>query len=135
MNSHTDADKLEVRIGDGSKTRAEARERIKALEDGEDIDDRHVLVLADEAELHRLLRPKNLELLSAIREYEPGSMREAADLVDRDIKDVHRNLEELESLNVVSFEQEGRAKRPVVRFNELDIEVSLTDVGQSAAPA
>lgn len=135
MNAHTDADKLEVRIGDGTKTRAEALERIKALEDGEDIDDRHVLVLEDEAELHRLLRPKNLELLRAVREYEPGSMREAADLVDRDIKDVHRNLEELESLNVVSLETEGRSKRPVVRFDELDIEVSLTDVGQSAAPA
>lgn len=135
MTQNTPADKLEVRIGDGTKTRAEARERIKALEDGEDIDDRHILVLDDETELHRLLRPKNLELLRAIREHEPGSMRAAADLVDRDFRDVHRNLEELEALKVVSFEEEGRAKRPVVRFNELDIEVSLSDVDQNAAPA
>lgn len=135
MTKTNDADKLEVRIADGGRTRAESRERIKALEQGEEVDDRHVLVLDDEDELHRLLRPNNLELLRAIREHEPGSMREAADLVDRDFKEVHRNLEELETLNVVSFENAGRAKRPVVRFDEIDIEVSLTDIGNNPAPA
>jgi predicted transcriptional regulator len=30
-------------------------------------------------------------------------------------------------LNVIEFEEAGRAKRPVVRFDEIDIEVSLTE--------
>jgi predicted transcriptional regulator len=77
-----------------------------------------------------LLSPTNLSLLRAIREHEPESMRAAATLVDRDFKDVHRNLTELEALNVIEFEQEGRSKRPIVRFDEIDIAVSLvgTDV-------
>jgi Predicted transcriptional regulator len=53
-------------------------------------------------------------------------MRAAAELVDRDFKEVHRNLTELERLNVIEFEESGRAKRPVVRFDEIDVEVSLT---------
>ncbi len=126
---------LTVRLGDGTKTRAEARERIRRLEGGENLSDRHVLVLEDETELHRLLSPANLDLLRAIRQHEPGSMRAAAELVDRDFKEVHRNLTELEALNVVTFEREGRAKRPVVRFDEIDIEVSLTAEEGDPAPA
>lgn len=126
---------LTVRLGDGTKTRAEARERIRRLEGGENLPDRHVLVLEDETELHRLLSPANLDLLRAIRQHEPASMRAAAELVDRDFKEVHRNLTELEALNVVTFEREGRAKRPVVRFDEIDIEVSLTAEDGDPAPA
>lgn len=131
----TDRTKLVVRVGAGDRTRREARERIRAFERGEDVEDRHVLVLEDETELHRLLSPANLQLLRAIREHEPESMREAADVVDRDFKEVHRNLTELEALNVVEFETDGRAKRPIVRFDEIDVEVSLDAPDTGQAPA
>ncbi len=52
-------------------------------------------------------------------------MRAAADLVGRDFKEVHRNLTELDALNVIDLREEGRSKRPVVRFDEIDIELSL----------
>jgi len=123
---------LTVRTGNGEETRREALDRVRALERDEELDDRYVLVLDDEADLQRLLSPANLGLLRAIRAHEPESMRAAADLVDRDFKEVHRNLAELETLNVVEFEERGRSKRPVVRFDEIDIEVSLTDDGQGS---
>jgi len=126
---------LTVRTGDGEQTRQEARDRIRALERGEDRDERHVLVLEDEADLQRLLSPANLALLRAIRKNEPDSMRAAADLVERDFKEVHRNLTELEALNVIEFEADGRSKRPLVRFDEIDVEVSLTDSDAEAASA
>jgi predicted transcriptional regulator len=126
---------LIVRLGDGAETRTEARERIRAMEQGAELPDRHVLVLDDEADLQRLLSPANLQLLRAIREHDPESMRAAADLVGRDFKDVHRNLTELESLNIIEFASEGQAKRPIVRFDEIDIEVSLAPADEDAAPA
>jgi len=126
---------LTVRTGDAEQTRQEARNRVRALERGDDIDDRHVLVLEDEADLQRLLSPANLALLRAIRKNEPDSMRAAADLVERDFKEVHRNLTELEALNVIEFEADGRSKRPLVRFDEIDVEVSLTDSDAEAASA
>lgn len=126
---------LTVRVGDGTTTREQTRERIRAMERGEDLEDRHVLVLDDEADLQRLLSPANLALLRTIREHEPESMRETADLVSRDFKEVHRNLTELETLNVIEFEQSGRSKRPIVRFDEIDIEVSLDAVDTDAAAA
>jgi len=123
----TETTTLTVRTGSGEQTRAEARKRVQALEDGDPVPPRHVLVLADEDDLQRLLSPANLALLRSIRRHEPASMRAAAELVDRDFKEVHRNLTELEQLNVIEFEEAGRAKRPIVRFDEIDIEVSLTE--------
>jgi len=116
---------LTVRVGDGTQTKKETRDRLSALESDVDIENRHVLVLEDEASLQRLLSPANLKLLRVIREHDPESMRKTADLVDRDFKEVHRNLTELEALNVIEFERSGRSKRPIVRFDEIDIELSL----------
>ncbi|WP_135829992.1 HVO_A0114 family putative DNA-binding protein [Halorussus halobius] len=124
---------LEVRLGDADHEHDQLLDDVRAMERGEDVPDRHVLVLDDGADLQRLLSPKNLALLRAIREHDPSSMRAAADLVDRDFREVHRNLSELEALNVIEFEQDGRAKRPVVRFDEIDINVSLDT--ESADPA
>jgi len=131
----TDHKTLTVRLGGGDDERDALLDDVEAMERGEDVEDRHVLVLDDEAELQRLLSPVNLGLLRAIREHEPESMRETADLVERDFKEVHRNLTELEALHVIEFEQAGRSKRPVVRFDEIDVEVSLDAEGPDAAAA
>lgn len=120
---------LEVRL-DSDEQNSELLEDIRALERGDEVEERHVLVLDNETELQRLLSPSNLELLRTIRSHEPDSMRAAADLVDRDFKQVHRNLTELDALNVIDLQEEGRSKRPVVRFDEIDIELSL-DAGDT----
>jgi predicted transcriptional regulator len=125
---------LEVRIGSTDEDRR-LREDLRAMEGGEDIEERHVLVLDDEKELHRLVSPANLELLRAIREHRPESMRATAALVERDFKDVHRNLTELAALNVIDLESDGRSKRPAVRFDEIDVELSLGSEGTDTAPA
>lgn len=99
---------------------------IEALEHDDEPEDRHVLSLQEEGDLQQLFSDTNLELLRIIRQYKPSSMREAARLVDRNIKDVSRNLNELAELNVVEFIQEGRSKRPVVNYDEFEIHVRLT---------
>lgn len=127
MSETTEPRKLQVRVGETNRTRQEAREKIAALERGEDVEDMLVLNLPNYAEVARLMQEKNLELLRALAQNDPSSIRETAELVDRDYKEVHRNLTELETLGVVAFENVGRSKRPVVHFDELEIDVSLTD--------
>ncbi|WP_238392145.1 HVO_A0114 family putative DNA-binding protein [Halorussus amylolyticus] len=126
-NTPTDAPTrtLTVRVGDAERTRREARERIAAAERGDDLDARHVLNFEDEADLARLVSQTNLELLRAIADHEPRSMREVEQIVERDHKEVHRNLQELAAMGVVELAEEGRAKRPVVRFDELQITVPI----------
>jgi len=130
----TEAKTLEVRL-DGESQTEQLLKDIETMERGEDLPERHVLVLETEAELQRLLSPSNLDLLRAIRRHDPESMRAAAELVDRDFKDVHRNLTELDSLNIITLIEEGRSKRPVVRFDEIDINLSLDSNDRETATA
>jgi predicted transcriptional regulator len=87
-------------------------------------------------QLATVFTPRAIDLLQAIAQKEPGSIREAARLVDRDIKQVSENLERLEAYGVVEFENEGRAKRPVVPYDEIDIRLPLREAVESGtAPA
>lgn len=122
----TESKTLEVRIQPTYEPRDGALEKIKTLEREEETSDMHVLNLPSERKLSRLMSEKNLELLHMISDHEPESIRELARLVDRDYKEVHRNVMELEQLNVVEFKQEGRSKLPVVKYENIKINVDLT---------
>lgn len=118
-------DTLHIRIGEREKTRHETLERIDTAQRGESVDERHVLNIERERDVARVLSEANLELLRTIAAHEPKSMRETAELVERDFKDVHWNLTELSDLGIIEFVQDGRAKRPVVRFDELVVDIDL----------
>lgn len=128
---------LHVRVNAAERTRSETRDAIRRLDAGESVADRFVLDLESEADLARLISEPNLELLRTIARFEPASMRETAALVDRDYRDVHRNLTELAAMNVVDLRAEGRSKRPIVRFDELEVEISVgpDPEDSEAAPA
>ncbi|WP_336339675.1 HVO_A0114 family putative DNA-binding protein [Haloarcula brevis] len=117
---------LKVTVGNSEHLKQRTRNRIKAAQDGADLDEAQPVLNFDSyTELSRLLSPKNLELLEAISEHEPASIREAADLVDRDYKQVHRNLSELEDIGVIEFEPggSGQAKKPLLAYDGLEIDI------------
>lgn len=122
---------LKITFGEAAEQRAAARERLRRAEAGEtgeeiEQDIRFVLDFEDLADVERLMRQSNLELLEAIATDRPTSIREAAAVVDRDYKEVHRNLEELESLGVVEFEADGTRKKPILRGGADGIDFSFT---------
>lgn len=129
---------LKVTVGERDRLDQRTRRRIEAAQEGEDLDDAQpVLNFGSYAELSRLLSQKNLELLDAIFEFEPGSIREAADLVNRDYKQVHRNLSELEDIGVIEFEGggSGRAKKPILAYDGLEIDIPFAGSEESVGTA
>lgn len=96
---------------------------LDALEAGAELDETHELSLPDERALARVVREQSLELIRTVAREEPDSIRETARLVERDVKDVHDNLTELAQYGLIEFEDDGRARRPVVWYD--DIEISL----------
>jgi len=99
---------LKVTVGERDRLDQRTRSRIMAAQEGQDLEDAQPVLNFDSyTELSRLLSPKNLELLESISDHGPESIREAAELVDRDYKQVHRNLTELESIGVIEFEGGG----------------------------
>ncbi|MFT4881817.1 MAG: putative transcriptional regulator [Salinirussus sp.] len=71
------------------------------------------------------LTPLRLELIRAIAEETPESMREAARLVDRDVSDVHSDLKQLEVLGILTLEAGGPsgALQPVVPFERIEVHI------------
>jgi predicted transcriptional regulator len=110
--------------------REAARERLRRAEAGEsggavEQDVRFVLNFEEYDDIERLVRTSNLELLEAIVTHRPESIRDAAAAVDRDYRDVHRNLQELESLGVIEFEANGNRKKPLLRNGAEHIDLSI----------
>ncbi|WP_276279227.1 transcriptional regulator [Halorussus caseinilyticus] len=124
--------KLKITVGERDRLRDRTRRRIEAAEEDVSLDDvQPVLNFESYADLSRLLSQKNLELLEAIAEHEPDSIREAAKIVSRDYKQVHRNLSELEDIGVLEFEGggRGRPKKPMLAYDGLEIDLPFTDSG------
>ncbi|AKH97404.1 HVO_A0114 family putative DNA-binding protein [Halanaeroarchaeum sulfurireducens] len=102
------------------------RDTFRALDRGETPESHFEVVFEDPADVHRVTRPRNLELLRTIAQREPESIRETARLVERDVRQVHDNLAELEELHLLEFEEEGRQKRPTVWYDSIEVDLSLT---------
>lgn len=129
---------LKVTVGERDHLDRRTRSRIRAAQEGADLEDAQpVLNFGSYAELSRLLSPKNLELLESISRHGPESIREAAALVDRDYKQVHRNLSELEDVGVIEFEGggSGRAKTPKLAYDGLEIDIPFTELDESTSTA
>lgn len=116
---------LRIRVESTEQFHDEVLDDLEALEAGEVTEDKYVVSLPDEQALSRVFNERNLQLIRTVADEEPASMRETARLVGRDIKEVSRNLNELAQLGVVRLEDEGRAKRPVVWYDEIDLTVSV----------
>jgi len=127
---------LKITFKRADEHREAARERLRRAEAGEtgsaiDQDERFILNFETYDALDRLMRTVNLELIEAIVDDQPASIRETATAVDRDYREVHRNLEELESLGVVEFEDDGQRKRPILRAGAEAIDLSIQFPGSS----
>lgn len=81
----------------------------------------NVQVISHES-AREVLTPRRRELLRAIRAKEPESVRGLARLLERDPGQVSRDLETLAAHSVVTFEEEGRGKRPVVAAEHIVVE-------------
>lgn len=126
----TEVRTLHVRIEEKGSYFDRVAEAVDDIENGNDVEktsDRG-LSLPDEEALARVFSAQNLQLIRAIAQHEPSSMRRLATIVDRDIKNVSQNLNELENLGIIDLVDEGRAKRPVVSYDEIEVIYPVRDL-------
>ncbi|MFB6309017.1 MAG: helix-turn-helix domain-containing protein [Haloarculaceae archaeon] len=128
---------LHVYIGD-APDRSDLEERFGAIDDGTEVPAHPSRLTVESLETFgRVFRPTNLELLEAIAEHEPESIRELARIVDRHPPEVTENVTELADYGLVELEENGRAKRPRVWYDEIEIsgDVSLRGTGGAGTEA
>lgn len=106
------------------------------LEAGDAVDaDESVLAVESTDTLGRILRPTNLDILRAIVQQEPASIRELARILGRGPAEVLENVNELEQYGLIAFERDGRSKRPVVWYDEIDVDIDLSSFEREDADA
>lgn len=126
---------LVVTVKSGEEFHDDVHDAIESLEAGEAADATPTLSFASYEDLMGTLTPSVLELIEAIRREAPGSINEAARVVERDVKNVHEELTRLDRVGIVYFEEEGRRKRPVVWFDELVIDLPFESEDSDTATA
>jgi len=116
---------LHVTIGT-QEAHSDRADRLAAIEAGEAVEPTESTLAVESLETFgRIFRPTNLRLLEAITAHEPESIRELARTVDRHPPEVLDNITELETYGLVELVEDGRAKRPVVWYDEIDIDLPL----------
>ncbi|MFD1599216.1 transcriptional regulator [Halobellus rarus] len=126
----TTTNTLKITFGQADDHRTAARKRLERAEAGEtnetiEQDAQFILNFEDFTDVERLMRTSNLELLEAIVDERPESIRETSEIVERDYREVHRNLEDLEELGVIEFEEGGGRKRPILRGGSETLDFSF----------
>jgi predicted transcriptional regulator len=126
LGTETDEDKDTLTVVVGEPDDEERKlEKIRKAERGEEVEPMRRLVLPSFDEFEVLARRTNLEILQALAKHDVESITELAGVVDRDYKEVHRNVKELATMNVVEFEEHGNAKKPVTRFGDIEVKILL----------
>ncbi|MGB9966157.1 hypothetical protein [Halobacterium hubeiense] len=116
--------------------RSGLEDHLKAIDTGGDVTPSDpTLAIEDLETFGRVFRSTNLELLEAIVEHNPASIRELARLVDRNPPEVLENVNELADYGLLELEEDGQAKRPVVWYDEIDVDLPLTSTGAQRDPA
>ena len=87
---------------------------------GQDVDETHITFL-DVQSMLTALSPRRLDLLRHVRQYGAGNVRELAQALDRDYKNVHQDVETLLAAGLLI--RNGR--KLTVPWDELQTNVSL----------
>lgn len=101
-----------------------ALDRLERWQAGEDVP--HVINFENPSDLRALLTDRRIELLRSIMTERPESIRQLADRVGRDVKTVHDDLQVLAQYDIVRFEQAGRAKRPFVPYETIEVSLEIS---------
>ena len=105
----------------------EATEVLQQLESGQQIRSQgEWLYFSNVREMGKVLTPKRLELLKAVHDHRPESIRALAIVAGRNVKNVTDDLSLLVSLGLVEMKSgASRKKAPRVEYETLTVEVHL----------
>ncbi|MFB6233293.1 MAG: transcriptional regulator [Haloarculaceae archaeon] len=86
------------------------------------------------ADIRQLLTDRRLEVMRSIMTAAPDSISALADRLDRNYSDVHGDVAVLADHDIVYFDTEGRAKRPVIPYERVRVDIEVVgDAGTDRA--
>lgn len=119
--------KRKIKLGIGNLNQAGNRfiETWRKMEQGELVESQEYLTFDDLGTLLRVLTPTRWTLLRFLRKEGPMSVRALSKSLERDYKNVHRDVRELERISLVTRAKDGKIMVPW--------DILLAEVGLEAA--
>lgn len=127
MTDTNDARTFTVRVETVEQARKRMCQAASTIDDGRTPDEQYGLSLPSGNRLNQVLSETNVALLRLVAREEPSSINETARLADRDVHAVHDNLTQLADLGLIRFREEGNAKRPVVWYDDIEVDITIRD--------
>jgi predicted transcriptional regulator len=104
--------KIKIGVGDVQESAQRFVDVWHKVERGEAIERQEILTFNDLETLLRTLTPVRWTLLRRLRQEGSMSVRALSKLLDRDYKNVHSDVRELERVGLVSRTEDGRIRVP-----------------------
>jgi len=101
-------------------------EAMRALDEGDEPARSYGLTLETESQINEVLDNKNLELIRTVAREDVESIRDLARRLDRDVRQVHDAVTELETLGLVELEKEGKRKKPTVWYDSITVDIPVS---------
>jgi len=119
-----------IKIGEQSSEASlkEAKAMARRIDAGEKLRRREEELYFSNLDVFRKgLSPKGLDLLWAVAEHTPRSVRELAGRVECDIKNVSQDLAFLSCLGLVELKgnRRGAAQAPTLPYDEIDLNIRI----------
>ncbi len=119
---------IEVEVKPLEEVGRELDEIAAKIKKGEAIRKTNKIVVPSLDIARRILSQERLKLLAAIEEKHPRSVYELAKLVERDRRNVAKDLDYLASIGLVKLSKEKKARKltiPKIDFNRINIGIDL----------
>ena len=123
-----DENVLKISAKSFEEFKEDSLDKMEEFEDGEDVP--HSLSFEDPTKLRKILTEKRIELIQFLMDNDVGSIGDLAENLDRGLKEVGEDLNLLEEYNIVRIEKDGRAKRPSVPFDRIEIDIGIEGKNQ-----
>lgn len=93
--------------------------------DGEDPAEEAIRSFDRVADIRQLLTERRLEVMRSIMTAPPDSISNLADRLDRNYSEVHSDVAVLADHDIIYFESDGRAKRPVIPYERVHVDIEV----------
>lgn len=106
------------------------RETWKAVEEGKKVERQGGTYFTSLEAARKVLTPRRMQLLRAIRREAPGSLNRLAQLVGRDLENVQEDVRALAAHGLVSLKKDRRVSGryvtiPRVKFREIEVRIAV----------
>jgi predicted transcriptional regulator len=119
---------IKIGVKDLQAALDEAREAMERISAGKPVQKIHDVNFISYEAMRKILTPRRLELLHVIKEKNPQSVYELAQLLRRDLKNVNDDLTILVNLGLVELRKTTKGRKkvvPSVTVDKIQVEIAI----------